>query len=110
MLSDGVCSDRVRCIGLLTPFMSAGFKALQPLIFRTVRRPVVFGNLGRLICSLIDGLSVWSNYLEPGWEAWRLEAPLAGRYTQTGIDIKILTSLEVSDDFQKLHCPVGNGK
>lgn len=41
----------------------------QPLIFRAVRRPVVSGSLGRLVCSLIDGLSVWSNYPRPDWEA-----------------------------------------
>lgn len=34
----------------------------QPLIFRAVRRPVVSGSLGRLVYSLIDGLSMWSNY------------------------------------------------
>lgn len=40
----------------------------QPLIFRAARRPVVSGNLGRLVCSLIDGLSVWSNYRGPAGE------------------------------------------
>lgn len=41
----------------------------QPLISRAVRRPVVSGSLGRLVCSLIDGLSVWSNYPRPDREA-----------------------------------------
>lgn len=41
----------------------------QPLIFRVTRRPVVSGSLGCLACSLIDGLSVWSNYPGPDWEA-----------------------------------------
>lgn len=40
-----------------------------PLIFRAVRRPVVSGSLGRLVCSLIDGLSVRRNYPRPDWEA-----------------------------------------
>lgn len=40
----------------------------QPLIFRAVRRPVVSGSLDRLVCPLIDGLSVWSNYPRPEWE------------------------------------------
>lgn len=57
------------CIGPVAPFMSAGFKASSLLIFRPVRRPVISGSLGRLICSLIDGLSVWSNYPRADREA-----------------------------------------
>lgn len=41
----------------------------QPLIFMAERRPVVSGSLGSLVCSLIDGLSVWSNYPRPDWKA-----------------------------------------
>lgn len=41
----------------------------QPLIFKAARRPVVSGSLDHLVCSLIDGLSVWSNYPRPEWEA-----------------------------------------
>lgn len=57
------------CIGPVAPFMSAGFKASSLLIFRPMRRPVISDSLGRLICSLIDGLSVWSNYPRADREA-----------------------------------------
>lgn len=51
------------------PFFSAGFKARTASDTQAGRRPVVTGSLGRLVCSLIDDLSVWSNYATPDWEA-----------------------------------------
>lgn len=41
----------------------------QLLISMAGRRLVVSGSLGRLGCSLIDGLSLWSNYPEPHCKA-----------------------------------------
>lgn len=40
----------------------------HPLIFMAERRPALPGSLGSLVCTLIDGLSVWSNYPRPGWK------------------------------------------
>lgn len=68
MLSNDVCSDHVRCIGLSGLSCLQASRPLQPLIFRAVRRPVISGSLGRFVCSLIDGLSVWNNYPRPDWE------------------------------------------
>ena len=80
MLIDDVCSGHVRCIGLLGPFMSAGFKATvaSDFFFRAVRRPVVSDSLGRLLCSLIDALSVQSNYARPDRRLVTLQAALSG--------------------------------
>lgn len=55
----------------------------QPLIVRAVRRPVITGSLGRLLCSLIDGLSVWSNYPRQDWEA--------GDFVDCPVHIKVYT-------------------
>lgn len=51
----------------VAPFMSTGFKARTDFDFFGAARPVVSGGLGCLICSLIDGLSVESNYPRPDW-------------------------------------------
>ncbi len=91
-------------------------RPVQPLIFRAVRRPVVSGSLGRLVCSLIDGLSVWSNYPTPDWEA----GDFVDCYVRSKVHNKpknphymcklLLPMSEVSDTFQKVSCPTWNAK
>lgn len=68
MLSPYVCSD---CVALVPSGLSClpASRSGQLLIFMAERRPVVPGSLGSLVCSLIDGLSVWSNYPRPYWKA-----------------------------------------
>lgn len=49
--------------GLVGPFMSASFKAESASDFHDREKAAC------LVCSLIDGLSLWSNYPEPHWNA-----------------------------------------
>lgn len=85
-------------------------RPLQPLIFRAVRRPVVSGSLGCLVCSLIDGLSVWSNYPRPVWEAGdfvdcHVRSKVHNKPKNHHYMCKLLSpTAEVSDSFQNVYC------
>lgn len=65
----------------------------QPLIFMAVRRPVISGSLTcNLVCSLINGLSVWSNYPRPQ------------RKADDFVDCHIHTKVFTADVFKRFLC------